>query len=220
MLVPEEVLVKCTASARKLFDRIVRDRGLNSSLPCNHFDNIIQRTRERDVHPISKDDFINYLKPSSGKLKFVGKSSFTILMISRKYYMKVGRRYIHVASLLQKTKDKQQKGKEGKGREKKEKISGKGKQGRNEKRISQRERAALARESKQENKQSKSGYYENLEMDVDLDNENDICVDDGLELVETMEPVRVLWREEEEEEGMVMDDEEDITDQQENESLV
>ena len=84
MLVPEEVLVKCTASARKLFDRIIRDRGLNSSLPCNHFDNIIQRTRERDVHPISKDDFINYLKPSSGKLKFVGKSSFTILMISRK----------------------------------------------------------------------------------------------------------------------------------------
>ena len=56
-------------------------------------------------------------------------------------------------------------------------------------------------------------------MDVDLDNENDICVDDGLELVETVEPVRVLWREEEEEEGMVMDDEEDITDQQENESL-
>ena len=107
MLVPEEVLVKCTASARKLFDRIVRDRGLNSSLPCNHFDNIIQRTRERDVHPISKDDFINYLKPSSGKLKLAGKSSFTILMIIRKYYMKVGRRNIHVASLLQKTKDKQ-----------------------------------------------------------------------------------------------------------------
>ena len=223
MLVPEEVLVKCTASARKLFDQIVRDRGLNSSLPCNHFDNIIQRTRERDVHPISKDDFINYLKPSSGKLKLAGKSSFTILMISRKYYMKVGRRYIHVASLLQKTKEKQQKGKGEKGREKKEKISGKGKQGRNEKRISQRERAALARESKQENKQSKSGYYENLEMDVDLDNGNDICVDDGLELVETVEPVRMLWREEEEEEeeeGMVMDDEEDITDQQENESLV
>lgn len=112
MLVPKEVLVKCTASARKLFDQIVRDRGLNSSLPCNHFDNIIQRTRERDVHPISKDDFINYLKPSSGKLKLAGKSSFTILMISRKYYMKVGRRNIHVASLLQKTKNKQQKGKE------------------------------------------------------------------------------------------------------------
>ena len=57
-------------------------------------------------------------------------------------------------------------------------------------------------------------------MDADLDNGNDIYVDDGLELVETVEPVRVLWREEEEEEGMVMDDEEDITDQQENESLV
>ena len=111
-------------------------------------------------------------------------------------------------------------GKEEKGREKKDKISGKGKQGRNEKRIIQRERAALARESKQENKQNKSGYYENLEMDADPDNGNDICVDDGLELVETVEPVRMLWREEEEEEGMVMDDEEDITDQQENESLV
>ena len=45
-------------------------------------------------------------------------------------------------------------------------------------------------------------------------------MDDGLELVETVEPVRMLWREEEEEEGMVMDNEEDITDQQENESLV
>ena len=52
-------------------------------------------------------------------------------------------------------------------------------------------------------------------MDADLDNGNDIYVDDGLELVEPVEPVRVLWREEEEEEeeeGMVMDDEEDITD--------
>ena len=48
-------------------------------------------------------------------------------------------------------------------------------------------------------------------MDADLDNGNDIYVDDGLELVETAEPVRVLWREEEEEEGMVMDDEEDNT---------
>ena len=57
-------------------------------------------------------------------------------------------------------------------------------------------------------------------MDDDLDNGNDIYVDDGLELVEPVEPVRVLWREEEEEEGMVMDDEEDITDQQGNESLV
>ena len=57
-------------------------------------------------------------------------------------------------------------------------------------------------------------------MDADLDNGNDICVDDGLKVVEPVEPVRVLWREEEEEEWMVMDDEEDITDQQENESLV
>ena len=126
MLVPEEVLVKCTASARKLFDRIVRDRGLNSSLPCNHFDNIIQRTRERDVHPISKDDFINYLKPSSGKLKLAGKSSFTILMISRKYYMKVGRRYIHVASLLQKTKISNRREKKRKEERRRRKFLGKG----------------------------------------------------------------------------------------------
>ena len=126
MLVPEEVLVKCTASARKLFDRIVRDRGLNSSLPCNNFDNIIQRTRERDVHPISKDDFINYLKSSSGKLKFVGKSSFTILMISRKYYMKVGRRYIHVASLLQKRRISNRRERERKGERRRRKFLGKG----------------------------------------------------------------------------------------------
>ena len=31
-------------------------------------------------------------------------------------------------------------------------------------------------------------------MDADLDNGNDIYVDDGLELVEPVEPVRVLWR--------------------------
>ena len=58
MLVPEELLEVCTASARQLFSDLMNSNdNANGQLRCNHFDDVIKNARSLDIHPISLDDF-------------------------------------------------------------------------------------------------------------------------------------------------------------------
>ena len=105
MLVPEELLEVCTASARQLFNDLMNSNdNTNGQLRCNHFDDVIKNARSLDIHPISLDDFLDYLRPYPSKLQLKGDDAITILMIDKKYYMRMGRRTVHMANLSTRNK--------------------------------------------------------------------------------------------------------------------
>ena len=105
MLVPEELLEVCTASARQLFNDLMNSNdNANAQLRNNHFDDVIKNARSLDIHPISLDDFLDYLRPYPSKLQLKGDDAITILMIDKKCYMRMGRRTVHIANLSTRNK--------------------------------------------------------------------------------------------------------------------
>ena len=90
-------------SARQLFNDLMNNNdNINGQLRCNHFDDVINNARSLDVHPISLDDFLDYLRPYPSKLQLKGNVAITILMIDKKYYMRMGNKTVHIASLSKK----------------------------------------------------------------------------------------------------------------------
>ena len=105
MLVPEELLNVCTTSAKQLFEDLMKSKDyVNSQLPCNYFDDVIKNARKLDIYPVTFNDFIDYLQPYPSKLQLKGEEAITILMTNKKYYMRKGRKTVHIASLTKRTK--------------------------------------------------------------------------------------------------------------------